>query len=278
MPFLAVFLGSVRNNAPDHRVTVVWSQLPRAKLEALRAINPEVKFIALEEMPIVRDRRGRIGQKMDFVRSALDVVDEERVVFLDCDMLVRAPLDFDWNENDDILFTVRNHRIKINAGFFALQNESATRAFLNEWSQRTKAICSSKTELERAAQLSGGPGQHALLQIIGEPDLPYCNKTIICNGSDLKISFLPCHLYNETRVVPLTSAARIFHYNGTWHKVFWKGTGNVKGCRESYTRWYKLWINTLKNKELLARTKFETWACQSKVKINKLFGRSTIPH
>jgi hypothetical protein len=277
MPFLAVFLGSIRNNAPDHRVTVVWSQLPRVKLEALRAINPEVNFIASEDMPIVRDRRGRIGQKMDFVRSALEIVDDQRIVFLDCDMLVRAPLDFEWKAIDDILFTVREGRIKINAGFFALQKNSRTLSFLNDWSERTRKICSDKIELERAAQTSGGPGQHALLQIIGDPGLAFSNSTVSCNGHTVELHFLPCSLYNETYVVPLTGPARILHYFGTWHKVFWKGTGNVKGDYNNYREMYYLWMDTLRREEVLSGTTFEPWGSRNKIRIKKLLRRSTVP-
>jgi hypothetical protein len=186
---------------------------------------------------------------MDFSLHAYERATDDQLIFLDCDMIVKDYIGSIFADNADLFLTVKHGVVPINGGFFALIKSEKTFYFLKDWAKLTTDITNDPTLLEYAKRHSGGPGQHALLTMIDKTDISEGLCHAIYSNQSFSIRFLPCSLYNQTNLVPTSSASKVLHYKGSWHRIFLKGNGEAEKLRESpkhYWDMHNLWQNMLR--------------------------------
>ena len=126
-----------------------------------------------------------------------------RVVLLDADLFVRAPLDPIWEEDFDIAITARPEgaRYPFNCGVVALRLSNVTRAAIREWQRMDARLWRDRPLLAKWRAKYGGINQAALGALLESGSL-----------SDLRIRPLPCAVWNcEDSTWANSENARIVH-------------------------------------------------------------------
>jgi hypothetical protein len=152
----------------------------------------------------------------------------------------------------DILFTCKAERFPINAGFVAVRDTLAARAFLTSWRDKSREICENKSARLEAVSRNGAADQEALWQMIGRPTGSLLGEWTATVAGAVKVDVVgvPCELFNETNSVPLSSAAAVLHYKGAWHNVLAKGQRfGRKRTRAASAEMYELWSSHLSREE-----------------------------
>lgn len=127
-----------------------------------------------------------------------DIVHEnpgQEIVLLDCDTLVLGDLQKVFDQHEfDISYTVRNHRVRINAGVMFVRSTHATRRFFDKWNTHMAKLLSDdeRPKLQNRLRKYAGLDQAALTESLQSIDFP------------LKTLELPCETYNSV--------------DQTWHK------------------------------------------------------------
>jgi hypothetical protein len=275
LAFLSVLLRSLRQTNPEKTVNVIYCNLPESKVRKLVEMNPYVKFIHINTDRWNSAKSHRLAQKMDLMTFAHDVANTNNILHLDCDMIVRDEIDLTDYEPFDFLFTIKNEEVLINTGFFAMKKTPGTRKFIEHWALLTREIAESKVRAAEAVRQNGGPGQHALVQIIGAPSPSVSSCELEFGNSHIKVGFASCSIYNETNLVCRSSPAKILHYKGTWHKVFLEGRGLIKGDFQKYVYMYNLWKNMLKEEEEESGIKFLPIQSRGRIWFNETIRKKT---
>jgi len=276
IPFLAVLLRSIRQTMPEQKSLVIYSDLNKNKKKLLSYQNPNALFVHSDELPRLKGTSRRIGQKMDLWLQAYQMMEDEHLAFLDCDMIVRSPIDdVDW-DGSDFIFTIKNEVIPINTGAVFARKSEVTQQFLKLWRDETDRITRNCNNLKIACEKAGGADQYALLQIINLPQLSLGLHNIAIDTDSAKIRFVDCSIYNETNVVPLSGPAKILHYKGRWHRIFLKGSGvsdKMDADRENFLAMWQLWQDMLREEEEAIGCRLLPWKARYRLAKAKLMGR-----
>lgn len=120
-----------------------------------------------------------------------DVVHEhpgEQIALLDCDTLLLNDISSVFDEYDfDLAYTVRNHRVRINAGVMFVNSTHAARRFFDKWSYTQQVFLSEEERPKLTARLRkyAGLDQAAFASALEAVDFEF--KTVE----------LPCEIYNS---------------------------------------------------------------------------------
>jgi len=256
-PFLAPNLTRLFNTysaleSPDTRgVLVLWQDVARREIAALRAAFPAARFIETS-FPTGTDIMHAIPRKIHaWLRGAELAIEHHPsrpVVFIDCDAMLIRPIDDllagDW----DVMFTWKDELYPINTGVMAARDASAAAHVFRTMLPRIERMVAHKDELATAVGSSGAADQHALREIIG-----FCNydgtfsRSVAVGPIQREIVFrgAPCRVLNETRCVPIGDFLRIVHYKTGWHPILLDGkpfTANrsKEACGEMFALWNDL--------------------------------------
>lgn len=137
---LIVFLTSLEQNSPGHKVYVCLVDYPTDLQVQLRKAFPEVRFENRSADLI--DQRG-IGLILLRIRLVYELMEKlnEAISWIDTDVIIRAPLErFVSVESNHLKILYRGFwvrkKIKFNAGVFSIGSGSTSLKFLERWHQR----------------------------------------------------------------------------------------------------------------------------------------------
>lgn len=252
--FLAVALRSLADSHPATGVEVLHD-LPADVVAKLARLNPRAMFVYSE---VNADREAqadrRIARKLDHWLEALDRAPaNETLLLIDCDTIVRRPLDEYLPDEFDLIVTHKPEPARINTGVVAVRASPRAAAFFRLWRDETQHIAASRERFDEAMKESGALDQHSLLSLLGALD----RSTPLDGRRDLAFAFGPivvvglaCAVLNQTNSVPLASEARILHYKGRWHPVLLRGKHftHRRTYRASHEM-YDLWLRSLRTCE-----------------------------
>lgn len=119
-----------------------------------------------------------------------DVVQQNhnrRIIVIDCDTLVLGDLSHVFDERFDLAYTVRPHRIRVNAGVMFCRSTQATRRFFDKWNYTQEVLLSEEERSHLQARLKkfAGLDQAAFDKTLNAVDFPF--ETLE----------LPCEKYNS---------------------------------------------------------------------------------
>jgi hypothetical protein len=146
---------------PEQKSLVVYNDINYKKKGLISRQNPNTSFVHIDNLPKLKGTSRRIGQKMDLWLQAYDIVEDERLAFLDCDMIVRSPINDSFSDDYDLFFTIKYEAIPINTGIVFMNKSSASHRFLNLWRDENDVIAKDVNLLSEACEQTGGPNQHA---------------------------------------------------------------------------------------------------------------------
>lgn len=116
--------------------------------------------------------------------------DGARILLVDADTFVTAPLDSLWEREFDLAYTVRDasrSRFPLNAGVVAVRVGPATRRFMDAWSERDAAFLRDIEARGPWRQRYGGQNQASLGAIL---------ESGLAAALGLKVATLPCLEWN----------------------------------------------------------------------------------
>ncbi len=246
--FLGPWLESLARCYPDgRRALVIHDDVPAVELTALAAAYPWCRFEA-RAMPRGRDIRHAIPRKIHAWLEAARLVGDAPIVLLDCDALVRRPLDHLFDGTWDVLYTWKDELFPINTGVMAGRTGAALARVLETMLPRIESIIACPEEFARAVGSSGAVDQHALREIIG-----WCNydglseRAVRASDGALTLRFrgAPCRLYNETNCRPIDGSLAVIHYKTGWHPILLEGAAFTRNrpasaCGEMFRHWHAL--------------------------------------
>jgi len=163
----------------------------------------DAKVIRLKAPDKGRDRSFSSNTaKLDaWVRFLKGCEDGEKVVFMDCDMLIQRPFDDAFDNDFDIGYTYRAKGIPMNGGVVFVRNNAHSRAFIKEWGKVNRRMLSDP-EFHRP--------WHEKYAGINQASFGY----LLENEPDADILPLPCSIYNacDDTWRDLSPDVRAIHY------------------------------------------------------------------
>lgn len=119
-----------------------------------------------------------------------DIVNEHEgrnIALLDCDTAVLGDLSGVFENDFDLAYTVRDHRVRINAGVMFLRSNETTRRFFGKWNTMNTVLAS---EEER-------PKLHARLRKYAGLDQAAFSISLEAIEFPMNTLELPCEIYNS---------------------------------------------------------------------------------
>lgn len=246
--FLAPWLESLALCYPDGpSALVVHDEVPEVELTALAAAYPWCRFEG-RELPRGRDIRHAIPRKIHAWLEAARLAGEGPIVLLDCDAVVRRPLDHLFDGTWDVLYTWKDELFPINTGVMAGRTGAVLARVLASLLPRIESIIASPEEFARAIGSSGAVDQHAFREIIG-----WCNydgvseRAVRVSGGEERLRFrgVPCRVYNETNCRAMDESLAVIHYKTGWHPILLEGAAFTQNrpasaCGEMFRHWHAL--------------------------------------
>jgi len=131
---------------------------------------------------------------------------DREIVLLDCDTLVLADLQHVFEMPFDVAYTVRDHRVRINAGVLFIRSTNASRRFFDKWMSVQQTLLS---EQER-------PHLHARLRKYAGLDQAALSVTLDAMDFPLSTIELPCEIYNsvDQTWAAFSEQTKILHVKG----------------------------------------------------------------
>lgn len=144
------------------------------------------------------------SHKLDIWAQYLDNATEgERIVFMDCDMMVLKDFADAFDNDFDVCYTKRTEGLPLNGGVVFIRNNAKSRAFIRRWSEVDKQMLADKDF----------HGQwHPIYAGINQAALGYLLET--GNHEPCKITHLPCAIYNacDEDWMKLDPDCRVVHF------------------------------------------------------------------
>ena len=171
----------------------VFEQMAQVLEYSVRANCPEATFLHVQAEPHthIKGIPTHCPANAHKKRFWGDVVHEhpgQEIVLLDCDTLVLGDLSHVFQEHDfDIAYTVRPHRVRINAGVMFVRSTHPTRRFFDKWNYHLEKLLGDdeRPALHKRLRKHAGLDQAALAESLEAVDYP------------TKFLELPCTTYNS---------------------------------------------------------------------------------
>ncbi len=243
---LGVLVESVLEVCGRVDVAVVHQDVPRAELCRLREMGAS---LVAADPPIRADHPlDAIPLKTLLWRQGYSATSDEQIAFLDCDIVLRRPLDDFFRHGFDVAYTYKTHVDEnldwpLNTGVILARRGEGAGRFFDLWSRRTTEIMGDDQAMSRAAGEWGAADQAALGEMLGTRRAEDYAATRTREG----ITFVGfrCAELNETRCVPLMDSQHAIHYKGRWRPVLPDGRFTrwrpEDKCREQYDLWRRLY-------------------------------------
>ncbi len=224
-------LHSIDQSNPDAGVTIYWQDVPRSRLEALRATFPRFDFVPMD-FDFASDSRVRIANKvLAWSRAADEHAGEERLCFADADTLVRRDIGHFFEDFAvDVIFThnptpENRDRAPVNTGVILARGGTAASAFFQRWKSETLHILDSPKLFAQAndhALPFASPDQMAMHRLLGyRPDVT--RYEVEAGGERVQVAAAPCQQLNEMNSRPLDDDIHVVHFKGGWQHILLDG-------------------------------------------------------
>ena len=264
--FLAVFLESIRlANGPSWNLTVLTDSDASAFLTGIMLEHPDVEFIETpNSYSCALDPALKPSMKLRHWIDSLQLInDNEYVLFLDVDMIVREKFDVgSLAKNIDIFFTLEEgSKWPLNVGFIAVNKNHRSKLFLERWLHETNQILANTKKVDEASEKAGAPDQYAMTNIINNNStqgrqLAEGPILIEIESLTLQLYGLPSYKYNFYESKPVSHENKILHFKGGWKAIINNDGVFTKNRPAStsyqmYSIWQNLYISACKK---IART------------------------
>lgn len=256
IPFLKVLLYSIYGVHDTISMVHVYHNSVRKDLIDELTEKTTAKFQEvtgsheLRDSHLKEDERMKFlpSRKIDFWHHALQEIKSDRIVFMDCDMMLLRPMDKFFDYSYDIGYTYKTEADEglkwlLNTGILLVNNrENANRYFL-KWSKRVTEILSDSQMTEKGIKGWGAADQAALGWDLEHTFSIGADITIV---DKIKFRGFKCKELNETRCVPITDDLHVIHYKGSWHNVLLNKRYEGSRSKEKGEIMFNLWQDYLK--------------------------------
>lgn len=134
-------------------------------------------------------RRGFHSNKIKFDKwvESLEEINDDKIIFMDCDMMVLQPLDEAFKRDFDVCITYRTKcKLPYNGGVVFCRNNKKANEFLKVWAEIDEKMYNDRSFLEPWRAKYAGLNQASLGYLLENPELYDC-----------KIKESPCSIWNE---------------------------------------------------------------------------------
>lgn len=217
----------------------IKNNYPRAILKECS----EFKEIAKERLI-----RQRVPKKVEIWYKMFLDSPEDKLIFMDIDMLVIKPFehyltdDFDWG------YCYRTRKVlhgTINAGVFLVNRNQKTKQLFEELIAYSQKLLANFKKAEKTRTIWGGPDQAFFGYLLkGKYKKDFNYKGVALRG-------FPIELFNCFRVEKIPKKTCVLHYPGGWRFVLIDGitekmtTARVKRYQTQYKKMRRLWEKAL---------------------------------
>lgn len=245
---LISILFSIKKSNPDALTSVFYQDIQEKFVDSIKKSFSGTEFIKTQ-FDFKRNHASRVSSKVIFWNYILEYFKDDRIVFVDVDMLVIKPLSYFFAKSDfDVLITTKiNENAPINNGIILVNNSQKVRTFFKQLAKNTTNILMS-SELTKKATDSrypyGASDQMALYQMI-QFEIDKKHYDIKINGEYIKLKTEECRILNETNSTKISVHTHVIHYKGGWQKILIDGE-NFTNKRPKKDSW-EMYIYYLKN-------------------------------
>lgn len=170
--------------------------------------------------------------KLGTWRHAVHKYDDEPLVLMDADTLVLGDLSEAFNEQFDIGLTVRDYKLRYNAGVVYVQPTDNARSFIDAWFIENQYMHDNLRRVRNRIALNGGINQASLDSIISGQSNPSYTDTLLIHkegttpdefdrdhpdrGSQWVIRELPCSIWNSVDQTwsTFSDVTKVLHVKG----------------------------------------------------------------
>jgi hypothetical protein len=245
-PYLVVLVQSIDDvyNGSAH-IKILTTDINK---EDIDKISKKISNVSIEYMEWsyrnVTERYKRPSIKLNMWYNHIIKTENDRLVFLDCDMLLMRKIDNFLLHDFDIGYTYKtdhdeNLNLPINAGTVLVKKSNRTILFMKTWMEQTNKMLQEPQKNRKHTDMWGAADQAVFGLNIGTRDK--YSKPIIIDG--VKFVGFKCKELNETRCVPITDILHIIHYKARWREVIPHGTFTNWRPKEKCFEMYKLWMD-----------------------------------
>lgn len=160
-------------------------------------------------------------RKLSFWYKALENIKDNKIAFVDADMVVLRKIDNFIDGTFDIGYTYKtdedeNLKWLLNTGIILVNDSKKCLPFFKYWRDESDIVLNNQKDNTTAEREWGAIDQSILGKYL---NISYdSNKYINKNGIIFK--GFKCKNLNETRCTPIHDQLYVIHYKGSWHHVF----------------------------------------------------------